>query len=92
MNKHRDWEIEIMRAELLLDGAIQHTIHKHPDSCILPRLKEIIGCIISARNNLRNQFGIKQWTLTTGAYCTWGKRLKQWTMRPAKVVWSCETT
>ena len=57
-----------MRAELLADSITQHLLRSHPESCVLESCKEIVSCILSARNTLRRRFGLKQWTLTLGAY------------------------
>lgn len=93
----------MIRAELLMDSTLQHLLAKHRDSeavgCVLHQIKEAMSCIISSRNKLRNLFGLKQWTLTTGAYDhqEWGKTPKTrqsggYLARfdPPKRKWSCE--
>ena len=92
----------MIRAELLMDSTLQHVLAKHKGTvdCVLPQIKEAMSRIVSARDQLRRRFRLKQWTLTTGGYDhqNWGKTPKT---RQAggylerfdspKRRWSCQT-
>lgn len=63
-------ELQLMRAEYLMDSTISHTERSHCD-CIRPlalrRLKRALASIRGARDRVRNLQGHKQWTLFAGS-------------------------